>query len=268
MDQPAVVPDVYVTGDLASIDFSVIFNTDIDYDALAEELAHHRHVRHITVYSASLVTEYDWLGLFQDLRSLHLNHAMLNNFHLPPLMSLEMLTLRDVTIVDIRQVTTFRQCPNLRALHIAGWTIGATDMQWLEPLTVLEELVLSSIDHRLVSLDGIQHCHQLHRFELGRTSGITDLTPLTGCDNLEILILADLPNLRDFNPLAQCYNLRELKLVQLKDVSLPVMRQLEVLELYRSSVDTNGVSPITNIDDYRRAWPVRPKSARSVVRHY
>ncbi|HEY5321059.1 MAG TPA: hypothetical protein VIJ76_09290 [Galbitalea sp.] len=137
------------------------------------------------------------LRRFSGLRRLYLDGATRDLDVLSELVALDSLTLRSVTLPDLRSL---RSLTSLRAL----------------------ELKLGGI----TNLNGIGEVGDIRYLELSRIFGFHDLTPVHELSNLECLCLQSLPRIRRLPDLRRLPNLRELHLEEMPGLSEDELRSL------------------------------------------
>ena len=112
-------------------------------------------------------------------------------------------TLTDDTIIRCVENVTDATCGPMKYLEDVvhadlGHNDTLTDASFVQYMPSLETLILSG--SAITTLEGFENCRNLQWLELAYCAKITDVTPLSGCENLKFLNLS-FTGVKDYMPL-------------------------------------------------------------------
>ena len=164
------------------------------------------------------------LSRLKDLEEISLDNCAISN--LSPLCALHKLNEISVygNTVEI-EPCDFRQLNNLMFLHLCDGRIGIPK---LDGLPNLKHLSLSGIG--MEELPPLQNLPALSILSIDKNPNLSDLSPLSSCQNLEKLIAYDTA-ITDLSQLKNLPKLREITLSGTKVTDVSALAQLPTLEM-------------------------------------
>ncbi len=197
------------------------------------EILEHNNIRSISV-----------IGKLTKLKSLMLHTMELDSMApLKKLKKLERLTIMYVRCPDARK--TVSSLTTLKELSVSE-AIGG-DCTYLKKLTKLESLVILYDD--ITSLNGLQKLKKLKFLWIQNYNPITDLKPISGLTNLEVLYLSD-SKITDISALKKLKKLKVLYIQNNNIEDYSVILGLDKLEL----LWTDGL-PADLLEEFKKTHP-------------